>query len=189
MKLSNMKLKQLPGLPAQSLLYLLICAGGIIGFFLLAIHPYHKYLADLDRKIKTIEAQMEAQKRLFPLYKDLLKKVSITKKHPLPFPRKDKFDREKTDEISNIFEEMARKSNLSPVNIVPDVTSLVQGSGLLSISLRMKGDFFQFRDFLTRLGGMPFLEHIEEIQIQPAGEIKEFGMKVWIALETSEQGD
>ena len=186
MKLSNMKLKQLPGLPAQSLLYLLICAGGITGFFLLAIHPYHNYLTGLDREIKTIEAQIEEQKRLFPLYKDLLKKMNITQKGTLPFPRKGKLDREKTDEISSIFEEMARKSNLSPVSIVPDVTSLVQGSGLLSISLRMKGDFFQFRDFLARLNEMPFLEHIEEIQIQTAGEMKEFVLKVWLALGKSE---
>jgi hypothetical protein len=184
-----MKQKQLPGLPAQSLLYLLICAGGIIGFFLLAIYPYHKYLAGLDREIKTIEVQIEEQKRLFPVYEDLLKKMNITQKGTLPFPRKGKLDREKTDEISSIFEEIARKSNLSPVSIVPDVTSLVKGSRLLSITVRMEGDFFHFRNFLALLNGMPFLEHIEEIQIQTAGEIKEFGLKVWLALEKSEQSE
>jgi hypothetical protein len=179
-----MKLKQLPGLPAQSLLYLLICAGAILGFFLLAIHPYQNYLAGLDREIKSLDAQIKEQQKLFPVYKLLLKKVNITKKITLPFPGKSKFDREKTDEISCIFEEIAKKSNLSAVSIVPNVNSLVQGSGRLSISLGLKGDFFEFRNFLIRLGAIPSLEHIEKIQIQTAGEIKEFGMKVWIAMGT-----
>lgn len=178
-----MEQKGLPRFPAQSLLYLLICAGGIIGFFLLAIYPYQKYLAGLDRETKGIETQIEEQKILFPVYKDLLKKVSTAKQGILPFPQKGKLDREKIDGISFIFEEIARKSNLSLVTAVPDVKSLVKDSGLLSIDVGMKGDFFNFRNFLLQVGGMPCLEHIEEIRIQPATGVKKFWLKVWLALE------
>ena len=169
-------------LPAQSLLYLLIYAGGILGFVLLAIYPYQKFLAELDRDITRIETQIEEQKILFPVYKDLSERASVKRPVVLPFPQKAKLDRNETERISFIFEEIARKSNLELSSIVPDVTSLLEESGLLSVSALMKGNYFDFRNFLTELGGIPYLEHIEEIRIQPSGGAKEFRLKVWLAL-------
>jgi len=174
-------------LPIQGLRHLLICAGGIAGVILLAIYPYHRFLASQDEEIKKIEIRIEKQGALFPLYQNLLKKVNLNKPAALPFIEKDKLDREKTMEILSLFDEMARMSNLEPVSIVPDVRSLTRDASYLSVRAYLKGDFFDFRDLLIRIGEVPYLEHIEEIRIQPEGEVKAFRLTGWLALKKTDE--
>ena len=47
----------------------------------------------------------------------------------------------------------------------------------------VKGKIFSFREFFIEIGKLPYLEHVEEIQIQPAEGVKEFSLKVWLALK------
>lgn len=174
--------KRLSRLPRQSIRYLLICSGGILAFIFLGLYPYQKSLAGLDREIKSIETQIEEQKILFPLYKDLLKKVGQKEPDDLS-PQKAKLDLDRMHRIPFMFEEIARKSNLTLVNVVPNVESLAKASGLLSLNVLVKGNFFDFRTFLLQARQLPYLEHIEEIKIQPADGPKEFRLKVWLALK------
>jgi hypothetical protein len=178
-----MKQKGAPNIPREIIPYLMICTGGILGFILLAIYPYQRHLTGLDTDIETIEAQIEEQEILNPIYHKLLKQISLTEGRVLPNPQKGKLESDKVAEISSVFEEKAKSSNLDLISVVPDVTSLVEAPEHLSVTARLKGSFFDFRNFFIQINKIPYLEHIEEVQIQPAAGTKEMRVKVWLALD------
>jgi hypothetical protein len=46
----------------------------------------------------------------------------------------------------------------------------------------LKGEYYNFRNFLIELGDRPFLEKVEEIEIQQMPGTKEFRLKVWLVV-------
>jgi len=178
-----MALKGSAILPGPSIRHITICAGGILAFIALAIYPYHKSLVRLDGQIAKTESQIEEQKALFPIGQELLKSVMKKETRGLPFPEKEGLIRDKTADISVTFEEIARKSHLEVIRIIPDIKSLTEQANLLSVTTVVKGKIFDFRKFFIEIGNLPYLEHVEEIQIQPAEGVKEFSLKVWLALK------
>jgi hypothetical protein len=178
-----MALKGSAILPGASIRHIIICAGGILAFIALAIYPYHKSLARLDREIKKTESQIEEQKALFPIGQELLKSVMQKETWGLPFPEKTGLGRDKAADISVTFEKIARNSNLEVIRIIPDIKSLSEQAGLLSVTSVVKGKFYDFREFFMEIGRLPYLEHVEEVEIHPAEGVKEFSLKVWLALK------
>jgi hypothetical protein len=47
----------------------------------------------------------------------------------------------------------------------------------------MKGELFDLRNFLVLLGEVSYLEHIEQIQIRTTQDLKEIRLKLWMARE------
>jgi len=167
-------------LPTRTVTYILICAGGILAFILLVIYPYQKTLNDMDMEIRKIRAQTEGQKIFFPVFKELLKRTRIKNPEGLPFPQKEKLSQDDTDRIVPIFQEIAKKSNLKIESIKPNVESLIEGSGYLTMDVVMKGDFFDFRKFFLELESLPYLEHIERLQIRLVEGMREISMRIWM---------
>ena len=60
---------------SQNIIALFLAASlGVLCFFLFEVIPQQKYLQVLDAEIKNLADQIAEQRRLFPLYRDLLKK-------------------------------------------------------------------------------------------------------------------
>ena len=165
----------------KSILYLLICLGGVIAYILLTILPTQKLLTGMDEDIVNNQEQVEKQKILFPVYQELFKQLQIKDTKLLPFPAETELGRERIGEVPAIFSEIAHRNNLE-ADVIPDVNTIPRGAGLLKVDARVQGDFFDFRKYLTDLGATPYVRHIEEIQIKPMSEFKEFTVRFWLAL-------
>jgi hypothetical protein len=170
-------------LPGQSVTYLLICGAILLAFILIAIIPYQKTLADLDSERKGLQAQIERQKIIFPLYRDLLSKMQVRRSTVLPSPERAELERGKVDEISAVLRKMGQRNGLLVIRIVPDAKSITRGAGILMVSALLKGGLSEFRRFLVELGGLPYLRHIEEVRIQSVPGTKEFRLRFWLALK------
>jgi len=168
--------------PRRTIIYALICLSGILFVVLAGVVPKQFSLARLDQKIKSIQFQIEEQKRLYPIYQDLQKKTQAGGSKILPLPVRSAFLRTQLDTIPMTFREIARKANLDMVSASPDLNSLSGESKLLLVNAVIRGNFFNFRKFLIGLGEVPYLERIEEIQIQQNEDTMEFKMKIWIVL-------
>ena len=177
-----MEQRQSIKLPGQSIGYLLMCGLGVLAFIAIGLYPSQRSLGALDMEITKVRDNIEEQKVLSPLYKELLEKTQVKGSDVLPSPIKSRLPQDKTEEIPVIFGQIARKCNLEAISITPDVMSLADGSGLLLVNAVMKGNFLDFRKFLIELGGIPYLEHIEEIHIQEAVKGKELRLKIWLVL-------
>jgi len=176
-----MKPKEILETLKGSLSYLLVGVVAILIFFLIGFYNYRS-LNDLDRDINKVKADIEEQRVMAPLYKELIEKIKIKTKKHLPFPARAKLPKEQHEQITAIFGDLARKANLEVVSITPDINSLAGGAGLLVVNAALKGDFFSFRNYLISLGNVPYLEHLGEIQIQTMPVGKEFRLKLWVAV-------
>jgi hypothetical protein len=180
-----MKQLALSILSSRNVILLLVCGGGILAFILLAILPNHRSLAKLDREIRKISARIAEQEVLSPIFNDLLRKARLPEPAGLPFPKKAKLGPDETDKIALIFQEIARNSNLRLESVVPDVDSIIDGSGYLMVNLTIRGRFFDFRRFLIQLGELPYLEDLGQIKIdaiQGSDEL-EYRLKIWLTKE------
>lgn len=160
-----------------------LCGVGLSALLLIAILPRYITLTELDKQITSLNADIEEQKILHPVFKDLLKKALAKAPVGLPFPEKVKLERDKTDKIALTFQELAKKSKLKIEKIITDVDSLIDDSGFLMLSVIVKGDIFDLRNFLVKLGEVQYIEHIERVQIRALDKSKEMRLKLWIARE------
>lgn len=180
MFLERLKIAQLP---ARSIAFLLICAGGLLVFTLLVIYPQRMSLSEADMEIKKLKGRIEEQRILNPVFQDLLRKVHLKDTEGLPFPQKAKLIHNESAKIASIFQEIAQKSHLKIQDITTDVDSLIDNSGYLKINLVVKGEFSDLRNFMLQLGELPYLEQVERIQIRSTKDAKEVSFKIWLAQE------
>jgi len=181
--ISGLKAMALSKTSSQSIRYIVICMGGILGFILFSIFPTHRAIIAMDQKIGTLKEQVEEQKVLHPLFEDLVEKSKSETPSQLPFPKKAKLSRDETEDISAFFQELAHQNDFKVETIVPDVVSLTDGSGYLMLDAVLKGEFLKFRKLLLQLGEVPYLEKIESIRIRTVGDVKKIRLKLWIAQQ------
>ena len=160
----------------------MICAGGIIAFIILALYPAQKSLSRLDKEIEKTEGQIEEQKILYPIAQEMFRQIMEKETYALPFPESKKLESARMAELPSILEEMAGKCNLDVISIIPDVKSLSEHAGYLSLTAIVKGRFSDLRELIIQIGGLPYLEHIEHITIEPAGGARECVIKAWVAV-------
>jgi hypothetical protein len=87
--------------------------------------------------------------------------------------------------ISFILQEIAQKENLNLAEVTPDIESLIDDSDHFKMYVKLDGSFFNLRRFLIRLGAIPCLEHIEQLQIRTdqASENLRISLKIWLARD------
>ena len=155
-------------------------------FILFIVYPYQISLTEMDMEINKLNAEIEAQEILYPVFINLLKKTQFEEQEEFPRAKKTKIARDDTSKILSVFQEIAQKSNFKLTDILPDTDSAIKGSGSLLVNVIMNGEFFYFRDFLFDLDKLPYIEHVERVQIQRAvqeSEELEFRLKIWLAQE------
>lgn len=162
---------------------LIVCVVGILAFLLLIILPSHKAADELDQEIATLNARIEEQRVLTPVFHSLLKRAKTAPPSDLPVPERTKLTHGDINTLSSVFQNIAAHHNLTLEDFKTDVSSMVQDTGYLSMQLRLAGDFYKFRDFLIDLESIPSLEHIEEINIRPRKTSRELEIKLWLAQE------
>jgi Tfp pilus assembly protein PilO len=169
-------------IPSKSLRYLAVCTFGVIVFAALAVYPLRRSIADLERKIDRLAYQAEMQKSMYPLYAELKKRLDSDVLFELELPEPKTYPRELIDQVSSAFDEIVENSGLSLLTVNPDVRALAGDSSLLPVRLVLVGPFFNFQTFLTRLGSVPFITHIEEIRAKHIPRNREFEINVWFAV-------
>ena len=168
---------------AQSFFILVICAVGILAFLWLIILPSKETGAYLDQEIQNLKVRIEEQRILTPVFHSLLNRAKMKGPSDLPAPEPKKLTPEELNAISTEFKDSAGRHNLKLEEITTDDKSLMQESEYLQMRLRLSGDFFKIREFLIDLGSIPYLEHVEEINIKSTKTAKELRLKIWMAKE------
>lgn len=168
-------------IPAKSLGYILICSG-IIVVVILGIIQFYRYNSNRSQDIIKIKNQIDEQKKLGPVYLSLLKASEKKEVLALPNPAKTKLSRRDTDKFQETFRNIAGKSGLMTVFLMPDVKTMAGTSQTLLYNATLKGEFVNFRRLLIGLGDVPYIDRIDEINIKQYADSMEFKLKIWIAL-------
>ncbi|MDD4073305.1 MAG: hypothetical protein PHY78_13195 [Desulfobacterales bacterium] len=180
--MSGMKEMAVFHIQMRGLIYLLICAGSVIIVVALMILPRQKQLAKIDTEIAQLNARIEEQKILIPLFRNLEEKAQTRYPEGFSFVKKEKLSREQIDRLPDIFSKMANESHLRLDRLEPEFDTLMENSKCWRMKLDVSGDFFDFRQFLFRLGELSWLDQIEQIWIQPQPESKRLSLGMTLCL-------
>ena len=174
--------------PERRLFFVVVCIGGIIGFYLLSIWPHQQAAQQLDLQIETLHRQISEQKLLAPIYErftQLLGDTQPAELGDLPFPTPDSLKPEQVAGIEPLFRQIAEQNQLKVRNIGADLNSMIGETGELKLALELSGDFSHLRGFMLKLGELPYLTHVELIEVR-----RETGMpglhmelEIWLARQ------
>jgi hypothetical protein len=68
-------------------------------------------------------------------------------------------------------------------DIDTDIESLMTEPGILRMIIQVIGEFQNLRELLLDLGSLPYLEHIEVIQISSLGTKNKINLTIWISQD------
>ena len=167
----------------NSFWYIVTYSGIILLIFLVGIFPLYHSNSNLIDGNKKLKNQIEEQKELGPVYLSLLKVTNNKDLRVLPNPKKTTIPREKAGKFQDDIRIIAGKYGLTMVSLKPDLNTSSGSSASLLHNVVLKGEFANLRKMLIGLGAVPYLDRIEEINIQQYPDSMEFRMKIWIALK------
>lgn len=158
----------------------LVCAGllVIILFFILWVIPLQNSLAELDEEIAATKARVDIQEKIRPLYAKLAEKAKTEEVEKLPLPAGKPLPRLQIESILPAFAEIANKNDMKIASFNPVIAGLEKTSGRLRVDMTVLGNFFDFRKLLIDMGAIPYVETVEEIQIERVENMKKIDMKV-----------
>jgi Tfp pilus assembly protein PilO len=154
----------------------------LLVFLFAVVFPMNNWSKDLDSRTAEAKFKLQEQQTLLPVYQALKAESEKTLAATLPMPPKSPLPRARINTLPGSFAISAKRSGMSLVSAKPDLTGLTGTFQTLPVNIVLRGQFVDFRKFLVGLGGMPFVERIEEIAIQEAADTKEFKLKVWVAI-------
>jgi Tfp pilus assembly protein PilO len=176
---NNLNRKNIP----QNVVSLIVPLVVILLFFLFFIYPQFGAIEQQERRISELKLEIEKQQILYPLYQQLVKKAKLEKPEGLPAPKPAKISRTDIGQLAQIVTQAARGSNFEFEKVLPQVNSVTRAKGLLMVDLSVRGSFQDLRGFLLKMAELPYLEHIERIQIQRSASGDLIGLRLWLALE------
>jgi Tfp pilus assembly protein PilO len=169
-------------LPKESLTYIGIGVVVILLFILLGIVPAGKSLADLGARTTDVQYRIEEQKALAPFYQSLKDRGGKEDLKFLPLPAKSNLPHAQVSTIPTVFGDAARSSGMSLISASPQLSAMSGGAQTLPVNVTLQGSFMNFRKFLISIGGIPYVQNIEEISIQEAPNTREFRLKILLAV-------
>lgn len=176
---NNLNRKQIP----QNVVSLIVPLVVVLLFFLFFIYPQFGAIDRQDRRYSDLKLEIEKQQILYPLYTQLVKKAELKQPEGLPTPKPARISRVDIGRLAQIVTQAAQGSNFEFEKVLPQVNSVTKDSGLLMVDLSVRGSFQDLRGFLLKLAELPYLEHIERLQIQRSASGDLIGLRLWLALE------
>jgi len=168
--------------PKEVLSRIVFYSAAIVILMLIANYPSQMSIIKLGNEIAETKARLEEQKLLIPIYSELLAKSRL-KAVPEAPESKEGLASGQVDHLAEMLREVAKKSNIETISVIPDPTSLAGGSNLLNVDVSARGDFFAFRGFLLDLRSLSYVNSFDEVRVQAVSGTKEYNLKMKIALK------
>jgi len=176
-------------LKTKSLIYLSGGIGILAFIVIFLIVPYHYKLKRIDIEIEKKKRYMEEQTLLIPHFQKIrqikrdIKGIHDEVQFNEASGLKEKLPLNETDNAISLFSEIALKNHFQVEAVESDKNASADHSGYMLITMKIKGDFLHFYNFLIQLNQIPYLEHIEQIRIRTVKDTKDIYLKIWIAVQ------
>ena len=169
-------------IPRQSLIYMALCLTGVLIFVFAGILPAGRELKELDAAIDSGKYGIAEQTALAPFWKHLKDDIDKKDAEILPLPPQGKLPQNELGTLHVVFDNAAKKCGMTLVSAIPHLPAMTGDAPFVPINVVLRGGVRDFRKFLIEIGGIPYVQHIEEITIQEKGDTREFKMKIWAAV-------
>jgi len=161
---------------------------------LFLIIPYHYKLKNMDTEIEKKKKYMEEQTLLIPHFqkirqikrdiKGIQDEVQFNEaKGRLSIPDKELLSLNETEKAFSVFREIARRNNFQVEAVESDKNVSAGHPGYMTVTMKIKGDFLHFYNFLIQLNQIPYMEYIEQIRIRTVRDTKDIYLKIWVTVQ------
>lgn len=163
-------IKGLPAeLPGRSLALMALYAAAVVVFVLALIVPAQMRLKKLDADINREQTNFIQRQKLLNEFTSL-DKIKVKDTFLLPTPPETLVSTSDLDKVFSLLKALAKDSDIMVTGLSPDMNEFSSASGKqlghLTINMKATGDFKSLRKFLIGAGGMPFVEHIREVEVK-----------------------
>ena len=137
-----------------------------------------------------MKKQIDEQRLLAPIYNRFTQLMGEIQPEPmggdLPFPTREPLSPEQVAGIEPLFRQLADLNKLRARRIGSDLNSMISETGELKLSLEMLGTFSNLRAFMLKLGELPYLTHVERIEIRRESGTPNLLMEldIWLARQS-----
>ncbi|MFW6178783.1 MAG: hypothetical protein ACOC43_10540 [Desulfohalobiaceae bacterium] len=162
------------------LLFTLVVLGAMLA---LGILPAKQELSDLEQEKERLQANIEEQEVLRPLYQELQQKLQdreLDQDLDLDQESSQELD---IDSAKQILDSLADDSELQQASFTPRPETLQQETGLLLIQGELQGEYQNFQKFLHALLVHPDLSNLGRLQISSTSEEPEYALQIWMQVE------
>lgn len=175
------KITELIPIPRENIQNLGISLIAIILFIFAVILPGYMNKLHLDREIITARSRLEEHKNLLPLYQSLIK-APMGHSAVLVVPAGLRLEKAGLDSALMTVRSISDKNKMTVMALIPDLSYGSKNEQSLAVNLTLRGSFENFRTVLTKLGALPYMDHIEELSIQQKPNTQTLAFKVKIIL-------
>lgn len=174
--------------PERRLFFAVVCFGGLLGFYLLSILPHQQAADQITDQIDALKTQIDEQRLLGPIYHRFTELLAGTQPEDLgdlPFPDPARLKPEQIADIEGLFRQLAAQDQLRIQRIGSDLNSMISETGELKLTLEIIGAFSNLRDFMLKLAELPYLNHVDRIEVRResgAGGLH-MEMDIWLARQ------
>lgn len=178
------KITELIPLSKENMGNLLISLIVVALFVIAAILPSYLSKALLDKKIRVLRYQIEEHETLLPLYRSLIN-APKGDSSVLIVPASSRLEKTGLDSALKAVSSISDKSGMTVISILPDLDYGTKNAGNMAVNIALRGNLENFRTVLTKLGALPYLNHIEELSIQQKPNTQTLAFKIKIILAMS----
>lgn len=149
----------------------------------IGVVPSSRAIGKTRATIEELQADLQEQTGLLPIYQALEQRKKKSLPEGISTNELEPLKIDDLAELPEVFESLARESEVELVSTTPQARSLQNGRELLRIDVRLRGDFLAFNVLLKRLNEMPFVESFESLAIDVTNLGQEMSLLVWLALQ------
>ena len=171
----------MPKIPTRSLVQLIGCLAVATAVGLLVILPAYRLTGEKDLLAAKIRRDIASQKVLAPLFKEMLEKARLKETGELALVKVVPWPRDRSGDLQARFEEAGKACGLEVDVHLPDAAELIKKTTHLKIDVLARGSFAAFRPFFLSVYRMPFVDHVERLQILAGDGQEEVRLKIWVA--------
>ena len=168
----------------RAVAYILFSVVVLASMFLMGIMPERKQKAEIEKEVLRLEAEIEQQEILRPIFRHLVKmqshensggKETVISEMPVDLH----FD---IDTAPSVLFALANGPGMQKTRFSPSPESLSRDSNLLLIEGVLHGPYRDFRAFLIQLVTLPAFHSIELLDIRSTISDPEYRLKIWVKI-------
>lgn len=146
------------------------------------IAPVKKETAAIERKAAGLEAQIQKQKILQPIYLRLVEtqqRINDLKENLPDAQWRNDFNFD-INTSPGVLSDMAGDAGVAESRFLPVPESVASDTDLLLIEGTLQGEYVDFRSFLIKLADFPAFHSIESLAARSTETLPEYSVRIWM---------
>jgi hypothetical protein len=168
--------------PVSSLVYMVTGFVAMAAFGVLGVRPVWAERQKARAANLDLKARFDQQATLLPLYVELQTVGREKTAGALTRPPRTKLGRDQIVELPGLFAAMARETGVEMLDVAPRAR-MVAGGKALEVTVRVRGAFPTFRDFLLKTWAYSPVRQVTAIQIVSATGGEEMELRASVDVE------